>query len=102
MDVPPKDGRRNSLTVETEKRETLHFNNVYSIMTIGQIRSYHNSTCFSSNISRNVFCLLISVLRKVKKKKKKTIVHLKNPIVQLPHTPEVQKLLFNVRMLLPI
>jgi len=38
-DKPPKDDRENFGAVATQKGETLSFNNMYSIMTIGQIRS---------------------------------------------------------------
>lgn len=38
-DPPPRGDRENISAAETQQSETLHFNNMYSIMTIGQIHS---------------------------------------------------------------
>lgn len=74
-DQSPQGDGENTKPVQAERSKRFHFNNLYSIMTTGQISSSHNSTQFSSDMARNVFCLLISGLREVKE------LHISNRIL---------------------
>lgn len=78
---------------------------LYSIMTTGQISSSHNSTLFSSDMARNVFCLLISGLREVKELHMSDRILLgkkisNNLIITVTWSTK-KKVLFNIKILLP-
>lgn len=92
-DQSAQDDGENTKPVQAQGSKRLHFNNLYSIMTTGQISSSHNSTHFSSDRARNVFCLLISGLREVKELHISNTILLrkKSPIIWLSQWPKVQK-----------